>query len=119
MSTERDNIWIYSWNEPRLFAFDATVVLLLPLLLFTLFIAEVGAWILVRPFAILFMLLAAYEIYVAFVLKTSVVVSLAIIRMKLLGRVRPAVSAINESYVYDPHGMSGWRARLFQEQNGD
>lgn len=114
-----DNVWIYSWNEPKLFGFDATAILALPLLLLILALADLGVWNLVKMFSALLVGFISYEIYIAFILKVSVVVSFRIVKMKLLGRRRPAKSALFEAYIYDPHGMSGWRARLYADQNGE
>lgn len=119
MASDKNDVWIYSWSEPKLWIFDASIILLFPLFLLILVLAEMGVWVLVRPFTIILVLGLIFEVYVAVALRVSIATSMRIIKMRLLGRRRPANTALFEAYVYDPHGMAGWRARLYAKNSGD
>lgn len=98
-----------SWRSPKFFAFDASILIaifmLLPVLMFGL-----PVWLVVIEIVVF-----SYYVYCAFSLKMSAAQGVVYLKTLLSPRRRPSRDRRNASVFYDVSGVHAWR---FPRSNG-
>lgn len=96
-------MWRDTSRTPTLFMFDASIVMLVPLLLIDLFVG------LERVLTVIFFLLLSYYLIAAFVLRMPIFVSFQYLKWNLMPKKRPSRRPVFVRRAYDIMGIASWR----------
>jgi hypothetical protein len=95
--------WRDTARSPTFFVFDATVLLLIPYLLFIMFFGLPPA-----P-TVIFLIIIGYYVFCALGLRMTLLTSFKFLRWKLAPKRRPSRRPVYIREAYDIQGISSWR----------